>query len=386
MDVLKIMIIGWYGTETIGDRAILAGLISFFNKAYGAFEIKLGSLYPFLSERTLNEDYGFYKKIAKKDIKINIFNSKNNKELIHTLKNSDLVVMGGGPLMDLDELYMVEYAFKKAKKLNIKTALLGCGIGPLFQSQYQKSVIEIIKHSDLTILRDQKSIENLEAIYQKFQQPFKKENIFSSYDPAVECALVHTKLHKIDKQEYIAVNLRQFPIEYSKDKGSKNIDYKLENFINNLSDRFYDKEIRLVPMHYFHIGGDDRFFLNSIALNLNKTNIIVQNTNLNLRETIETFQNAYFNVGMRFHSIVLQTIVSGKNYILDYTEPEKGKISGFINDIDKDKFYNNRYVSLQRDSITTDIIKNPNDRFVFDTVVIENELKIYVKKLKKLLS
>ncbi len=45
---MRILIIGWYGTETIGDRAILAGLISFFSKVYRCFEIKIGSLYPFL--------------------------------------------------------------------------------------------------------------------------------------------------------------------------------------------------------------------------------------------------------------------------------------------------------------------------------------------------
>ena len=45
---MKITIIGWYGTETIGDRAILAGLISIFNQAYDEFEVKLGSLNPFL--------------------------------------------------------------------------------------------------------------------------------------------------------------------------------------------------------------------------------------------------------------------------------------------------------------------------------------------------
>ena len=112
---MKITIIGWYGTETIGDRAILAGLISFFNKTYDDFEIKLGSLYPFFSQRTINEDYGFYKEIIKKDIKIDIFNSKDSKDLLNAIKDSDLVVMGGGPLMDLNELFMVEYAFKKAK-------------------------------------------------------------------------------------------------------------------------------------------------------------------------------------------------------------------------------------------------------------------------------
>ncbi len=83
---MKITIIGWYGTETIGDRAILAGLISFFDKSYVNFEIKLGSLYPFFSERTINEDYSFYKEIIRKDIKIDLFNSKDSKELIRRYK------------------------------------------------------------------------------------------------------------------------------------------------------------------------------------------------------------------------------------------------------------------------------------------------------------
>ena len=59
---MKITIIGWYGTETIGDRAILTGIFSFFNQLFNKIEIKLGSLYPFFSKRTLNEDYSFYVK------------------------------------------------------------------------------------------------------------------------------------------------------------------------------------------------------------------------------------------------------------------------------------------------------------------------------------
>jgi hypothetical protein len=51
---------------------------------------------------------------------------------------------------------------------------------------------------------------------------------------------------------------------------------------------------------------------------------------------------------MRFHSVLLQTIVNGSNYILDYTEIKKGKIVGFVNDIDNDGFYNNRCIHLQK--------------------------------------
>jgi len=381
---MKITIIGWYGTETIGDRAILAGLISFLNKSYENFEIKLGSLYPFFSERTINEDYSFYKEIIKKDITIELFNSKNSEELNVTIQDSDLLIMGGGPLMDLDELFMVEYAFKRAKKHKVKTALLGCGVGPLFHKKYRKSVLNISLHSDIIILRDNKSKDNLEEIYKEFNKSFNSKLINTSYDPAVECTLEFNKLHTIVNQDYIAINLREFPVEYNKSNDSKNINEELQKFIESISVNFKDKEIRLIPMHYFHVGGDDRVFLNGIALKLQKDNIKVQNPNLTLKETIEIYSNAYFNIGMRFHSVILQTISSGKNYVLDYTEPKKGKIFGFLSDIDKNNFYNKRYISLQEDTITTDIIQNTNEKFVYDKNETIQRMDIYIQKLKEI--
>lgn len=381
---MKITIIGWYGTETIGDRAILAGLISFFNKTYDEFEIKLGSLYPFFSERTINEDCSFYKEIIKKDIKIDIFNSKDSKELLSAIKDSDLVAMGGGPLMDLGELFMVEYAFKKAQKLGVKTALLGCGVGPLFHKKYRKSVLNISLKSDIIILRDNKSKDNLEEIYKEFNKFFDAKVVNTSYDPAVECTLEYNKLNKKEEKEYIAVNLREFPLEYNKQNDAKDINEELKKFIKSLAEKYEEKEIRLIPMHYFHVGGDDRVFLNGIALELQKENIKVQNPNLTLKETIKMYQNAYFNVGMRFHSVVLQTIASGKNYVLDYTEPKKGKIYGFLVDIDKDGFYDNRYISLQEDEISADIIDNTDNRLELDEKVISSRLDIYIEKLKEI--
>ena len=377
---MKITIIGWYGTETIGDRAILAGLISFFNQSFDSFEIKLGSLYPFFSDRTLNEDYSFYRDITGKDCKVEIFNSKNSKELLNAIKESDLVVMGGGPLMDLSELFMVEYAFKKAKKLGVKTALLGCGVGPLFHKKYRKSVLEISLHSDIHILRDSQSKQNLLSLYSEFKMPLiNPDLIYTSFDPAVECVLQYKSNEST--QDYIAINLREFPQEYNKDRDSKSINNELKQFIASLSEKFTEKELKLIPMHYFHVGGDDRMFLNSIALDLKLDNLTVQNKNLTLKETIDVYRYADFNVGMRFHSVVLQTIASGKNYVLDYTEPNKGKINGFLQDIDNSGFYKNRYISLQEDKISTDIISHIDEEFVLDEKNIKKSLNIYIELL-----
>jgi len=381
---MNITIIGWYGTETIGDRAIFTGLLSYIDNAFGDNKIKLGSLYPFFTRRTLEEDFNFYKEIFQKDIIIEVFNSKCTKELDRAMVDCDLVAMGGGPLMDLSCLYMVEYAFQRARRNNIKTAILGCGVGPLFKSIYRKTVLKIIKNSDITILRDQKSQKFLSDIFNEFNQPNNNDNICSSIDPAVECAVQFNKMIKKSEKKYIAINLREFPANYSELIISNKINQELIQFVSNLALKYCDREILMIPMHYFHIGDDDRIFMNKINFELQQNNIKVQNKPLTLKETINTYQNAYFNIGMRFHSVVLQTISSGKNYIIDYTEPKKGKINGFINDMDKQGFYKNRYVSLQQEKLDIKMLKDEDTNYNVELHEIYKYSQIYVNKLRSL--
>ncbi|WP_299130592.1 radical SAM protein [uncultured Winogradskyella sp.] len=51
-----VFIVGWYGTETVGDKAILGGIIDYYKAKYtNGLDIVIGSLYPFISERTIKE-------------------------------------------------------------------------------------------------------------------------------------------------------------------------------------------------------------------------------------------------------------------------------------------------------------------------------------------
>lgn len=382
---MKIAIIGWYGTETIGDRAILAGLLCFLKKSIGEYEILLGSLYPFFSERTIKEDFELYRELLNKEIKITLFNSKSFTEIDKAIKSCDLLAMGGGPLMDLQELYLVEYAFKVAKKNGIKTSIIGCGIGPLFDNKYKKTVVQITKNSDLIILRDEKSKESLIEIYKQFNTNFYENSIKTSYDPAVECAIQYRANSTKSYQDYIAVNLRQFPVSYNRNIDPNAINEQLANFIISLSDKYADSEIKLVPMHYFHIGDDDRMFLNSISNKCFKKNIYIQNYPLSLKETMNIYRNAMLNIGMRYHSVILQTIINGNNFIFDYTEPKKGKIYSFIKDIDNDDFYLKRYFSLQEESINIDLIRNEDIVFNYSEDIIKQKLNVYTEEITRLI-
>lgn len=362
---MKITILGWYGTETIGDRAILLGIMSLIEEKIGSYNIFLGSLFPFYTERTIKEEKLMISKIINSNCEVSIFNSKNINECREYIKKSDIVLMGGGPLMHIDELNIISFCFKYAKKLSKKTGIMGCGIGPFFSNKYKQLLIEIIENSDCIILRDIVSKNYLEDIYKEFRKTLQK-NILIDFDPAVKCITSYLKLNNSieKKKNYIVVNLRKFPEEYAKKKSQVvKINQLLVDFVRNLADRFDDKEIILTPMHYFYIGNDDRDFLNEIAFMINKKNVVVQNIALNTKKTLDLFFNADICFGMRFHSVVFQTLVNGNNFILDYTEPNKGKISGFIEMIDKNSFYDDRYISLQE-----------NEYNLFDSINITNQV------------
>ena len=384
---LKITIIGWYGTETIGDRAILSGIFTFLKKAFEEFEIKLGSLHPFFTQRTLDEDYSFWEKTCNSTFSVQIFDSKKARELDKAIMESDLVIMGGGPLMHIEPIFMIEYAFKKAKKLGKTTALLGCGVGPIFSEKFKKSLMTIANSSDLIILRDSFSKKYLEDIFAEHSAILQKK-IYLSLDPAVQCAKDFNRLFRKNiALDTIAVNLRDFPQEYSKNRKNIDINTKLYKFVDFLASNFQEYNISLVPMHYFHIGNDDREFLNTIRFELDKKNISVQNDPLSMADTLQVYSQAKFNIGMRFHSVVLQTMVSGKNFVLDYTEPNKGKIAGFLNDIDPAGFYSDRYICLQSDEIPTSKLSAITFEKTFspEKELIDSKLGIYTNCFKMLL-
>ncbi|MDA3897409.1 MAG: polysaccharide pyruvyl transferase family protein, partial [Desulfobacteraceae bacterium] len=311
---------------------------------------------------------------------------------------ADILIMGGGPLMHITPMFMVEHAFKVAKKKRKKTIICGCGVGPIFSNKYKKTLISIIDNSDLVILRDKISRETLYSIYDSCGKKL-KASVFTGFDPAVECVLIYNELKNKNKfpgpagwterEDVVCINLREFPGEYSRQKIKNKVDNVLKQFVHRLSSVHSDKLIYLLPMHYFHIGTDDRYFLNKIyfAAAPENKNIVVQNKPLSLLDTLHAYASASINIGMRFHSVVFQTLLKGNNYILDYTEPDKGKIFGFINDIDDSNFYYNRMVSLHDQSLdlekfATEIYSG--SRCQFDHNKIIKNLNVYPSKLQDL--
>ena len=337
---MVVTIVGWYGTETSGDRAILDGILSVLYEIDQTARVKLGSLFPFYSERTLWEERNVFKESAP-GIEIEIFDVKEKKSLIKSVKKSDLLILGGGPLMDLEELYLIESAFSVAKNQKIPAFVMGCGIGPLNEEKYIRLVERILEKAAKISLRDRISGNTMEKLWPgKF--------VYDCLgDPAV--ISVENYLKKsvaAEKKDYLAVNFRDFPGEQYGSNTSVDIT-AIADMLNTLSEKC--QEILLVPMHTFHVGNDDRKYLTQLKMQCNNSKIKVLHQPLNLHELYMIYGNAIGCIGMRYHSIVMQTILNGNNMVFDYTDPNAGKISGFLSMENGDTFYSDRKICLKTD-------------------------------------
>lgn len=352
---MRVCVIGWYGTETIGDRAIFAGILMFLSEAFPSASISLGSLYPFFSQRTLSEDSGLWAEMCGETQDVELFDSSRVGDLKKAIEASDLLLLGGGPLMDLREMHMIDFAFQYARRKKIRTGVFGCGLGPLKKNVFKRAAINILKNADFVVFRDRLAQTEATRLCSG-----KNLQSFSAVDPAAYCATLFRSKHitRVPKDQ-IVINLREISWEYE----AIVPDFDFEDFAAKMIEKIMTEneshKVVLVPHHYFFFGGDDRRFLNTIKYRLEGRGLMVQNRPLSLSETMQTFLESAFCIGMRFHAMLLMTLLNGRCRILNYTGGVAGKIRGYLNDFDPDGFFDDsRMLSLDSASLDLSVFDN----------------------------
>lgn len=321
----QIFITGWYGTETVGDKAILGQIIDELYDTYGnSTAIVVSSIFPIITKRTLKE--------------LNFVNigvaSVYSEEFVEYIKGSDLIVMGGGPLMDLDELSIPLLAFRLAKSANKKTIIYGCGLGPLNNTNCVNAVKELLNTSDVIKLRDNKSIELAKSW---LNRPMEIE---LSGDPAKKYLNRYlSKTPKPKEKIILTCFLREWTFEYSKESMAEfdqlkiNFEKGLASFIKKKAREIQAQEILLDHMHNFTMGNDDRdfsrYFIKTYFADFEIP--ISYNKKLStINSVVESMLNSSYNICMRFHSVVFAHTLDTDFTAIDYTRG--GKILNYLTD------------------------------------------------------
>ncbi|WP_143746217.1 radical SAM protein [Marivita geojedonensis] len=325
-----VLIVGWYGTETVGDQAILWGVLDRLRRrANPPKRIILASLHPFISRQTrvvLDLD----------DIKIIETYSAGFEEICNTV---DEVVVAGGPLMDLQALDHMLFAFTCAASRKAVARVEGCGLGPLREPRFIGAVGQMLRLASTVELRDQASVDRSRS---DFGVDARKID-----DPAIAYVEQHLRqgvsMPASDERREVCFFLRKVGAHYlpgmTDDERAGLNDRFEEELLSFMATIVKERELRLrlLPMCHHWIGGDDRVFNRHLKRKLIAghglldEDIQVENLPVSPDEILTAMRGAELNICMRYHSVVFAEQANAPYLAVDYTQG--GKIAGFLNDI-----------------------------------------------------
>ncbi|MCD4813017.1 polysaccharide pyruvyl transferase family protein [bacterium] len=322
----KLFVMGWYGTETTGDKAILTGILQNIQQDFGEVDTTIASYHPFYTRRTVSE-------IGNVKIKIVSIGTASCSRALH---QSDLIVMGGGPLMEIRDVVDVLRFVLKGRLQRKITMLYGIGVGPLYSKRLKRVVKLIVQLADIVTVRDQRSMDCLQAMGAA-------KGVELSIDPSTVYLLGHPGRHlrKTEKIKKIGFSIRAWPRNYAATLSEEVFKEKLMMLVQVYAEvieylvKTQHAEVTLVPMNTFYVGDDDRDILEQIqaALPDEVKTRIVTGTGAPSEIAGEIAAQDLF-IGMRFHSVVFAATLGVPVIALDYTHG-KGKVSGFMEMMDQ---------------------------------------------------
>ena len=276
--MVRVAISGYYGFKNFGDEAILSVLVNHLKS------LKNTDITVFSSDVEYTEKTYGVKAVKRFCL----------KEVVKTIKNCDVLVSGGGSLLqDVTSLKsLVYYAFIIALGLlfNKKVIIFAQGIGPLNSSIAQNIVKNLLKYCTYVTVRDENSVKLLDKL-------------------GVNSELVCDPIYSLDiKSEpengSIGIQLREF----------KTMNQELlQKLALLVITKFSDKKIKIFSLQKTQdLELCKRFEALIKSFNPEVETEIIQDAIINQLSKLE------YLIGMRFHAVLVALKAGVKTSAINY--------------------------------------------------------------------
>jgi len=304
----RIVLSGYYGFNNAGDEAVLYSIISSLRKLNKNVEINVLSNNP---EQTAKL-YG-----------VKAANRWKMGEIYRTLKNSDLLISGGGSLLqDVTSkngiLYYLGVIFC-AKVLRRPVLVYSQGIGPVNYKRNRRLTAFVLNRVDGITVRDAGSKKDL------LDMGVKKEIIVSA-DPVLGFSAEDIKIEKgRELLERVDVNINDGKIMGISVRPWKTAE---ANFIalaeacDNLALQGW--QIVFIPMHF----PEDIQASREVAKHMKEKAFLLKE-NYTPSEALSIYKAADMVIGMRLHSLIMAAVVEKPLVAISY-DPKVDRFMGLL--------------------------------------------------------
>ena len=328
LPIRSALVVGWYGTETAGDKAILWQVIrALTDGSLTSTEITIASFTPWVTRWTLGE-------LGLTDVGVVATYSADFEQLCEQV---DAVVLGGGPIMDLEGLNCMLYATQRAASRGRLVHIHGCGLGPLKEPRYRAVAAQLLRLATRVELRDNASRETAESLANVdavvIEDPaaayvrhwMEKSGVVCETDsPVVSCFLRELpRVYAAELEDHVFEQL-------SKDLRNAFVDYIIWQV------KEHGARVNLLAMNTLVDGGDDRVFAQELAAAVRARKAIdsrflsVPAFPMSPQEILTELAASNRALCMRYHSVLFANTLDVPFVALDYTRG--GKIEGYLRD------------------------------------------------------
>jgi polysaccharide pyruvyl transferase CsaB len=321
----RILISGYYGFNNAGDDVVLYGIISSLRREQPNISLAVLSNQPERTEALFG---------------IPAYNRWSLATIVRELKRCDLLVMGGGTLMqDVTSPRSVLYYLgivMIAKMLGKPVVFYAQGFGPILKPFSRKMIKQVVNRVDVITVRDHESGEDFKAC------GVTKAPVYVTADPALT---IHpddvsdepglrllSELFDDMSRPLVAISVRDWKQEQ-----------RFKQTIAEAADVFLAKgwNVLFLPMHYPSDLNPSREIM---ALMKQKGARLVEQP-VTFHDIMSLLKQCTYVVGMRLHSLILACMLkvpfTGISYdpkIDRFVERAGMPCAGHIRDLDREAF------------------------------------------------
>jgi polysaccharide pyruvyl transferase WcaK-like protein len=313
----RVTIIGWWGSETVGDIAILGQLLAELEPLCATKDLRIVSFDAALTRRSLLQ-------LGKPDVSVVPLGVQSAVELI----TSRTVIVGGGPLMESPAMRFWAWNARVARFTGAQLMLYANGIGPLRSKSVADAVRVVVRKANYSVLRD-----TLALAWAK--DDARRMDAQLSFDPAYDYLRSKSTAGTARKPQ-LALALRTPPASYL---GSGDVASATEGFVRTLAAALDaiaeagDVSFVGIVMHTGHADSDDHAVYRQLRSAMrHPERLQVAPGEHSISQVIATLQESRAALTVRFHAMIFALATRTPFVAVDYARPD-GKVSAAASDI-----------------------------------------------------
>lgn len=318
----RVAIIGWWGSETVGDVAILGQLLQECRDAAPRIPLSLVSFNTEITGRTLRELGG----PAVALVPVGVVSA-------WAIAASRCLVIGGGPLMESPSMFAWAWSARLARLAGAKVLCYANGIGPVRSARAACAVTSLVRSATHIVLRDDASRAWLEA-----HDPTLRPTI--SFDPAFH--FVRNRAGRLvpQRRRQLALALRAPPPAYLGDlDAGRATNAFIECVAASLNALMRNHDVTLVGIVMHDGTGDsnDHALYVELRRHLEKPELLaVRGGHHTVEDAISDLSESAGALTVRFHAMILALATGTPFVAVDYARPH-GKISAAAAAVGRDR-------------------------------------------------